>query len=297
MVELTIDTSNLINGEVFDREDFIDPAAEYLVHLENLLNGIQAAEAILAGLGLLDAKSALQLNSSTKVFLPPRQTTAEREAIEDVPVAGFVYDTDEDAPTVFDGSAWHSMAAIATSSKKASAYVYYSSGSNYFISNNVPTLIKWNTERYDTDNMNLSESEDTKLTANTAGKYFLSTTISVGGSDGGNTLVELLLNGTTVIASSRIQNIGVFVPTNKVATLYELAEGDYVQVRVTQKIGASRSLNQASSHFSAHLQLAENATSLFDTFSTPAAGPLSSPRPADIGTWVFTQNDGQFSIV
>jgi hypothetical protein len=299
MVELTIDTSGMVNGETFEREEFIDPAEEVVVHLENLLNGVQAFEAMLVGLGVIDAKAALQINSTTKVFAPPRQTSAQRLAISGVLQGGLVYDTDEDAPIVFDGVSWHSMAAIATSSKKASAYVYYS-GSSYSFSPNVNYVIPWNASRYDTDGMFDTDDDPSKLTANTAGKFAISGTMAfpTNGAPTTSFLLEILLNGTTVIASARINNLfAINTPCVKVFTLYELDEGDYVQLRLRHNNSTSRPWDPALSHFSAHLQLAPNGVSLLDTFSTPESAPIDSPRDADIGTWVFTQTDGQFAIV
>ncbi|MHC1776311.1 MAG: hypothetical protein AB9834_12970 [Lentimicrobium sp.] len=56
-----------------------------------------------------DPSAALEVSSTTKGFLPPRITTAQRNAIA-APAEGLViYNTSEKALNVYDGTAWSSM--------------------------------------------------------------------------------------------------------------------------------------------------------------------------------------------
>lgn len=58
------------------------------------------------GMGTLDNSAILQANSTTRGFLPPRMTTAQRTAIVS-PAAGLmVYDTDTNKSYTYDGTAW-----------------------------------------------------------------------------------------------------------------------------------------------------------------------------------------------
>jgi hypothetical protein len=290
-IELTIDTSGLVNKTTMEREEFIDPNEEIVVHLENLLNGLQEFEALLAGLGLVDSVAAVELDTTSKVFLPPRQTSVQREAITSVPQGGLVHDTDIDSIAFFDGLSWQNMGG----SGRASALAYNTS--NISIASGVPTILLFNAEQFDTDNMHVTEGATRgRLTFNTAGKYNVSASIAQTGSTSGASLLELLVNGAIVIASSRISNAGS-VPYTTVKTTYAFAQGDYVEARYTQTSGVSRNLVAASTHLAACLQLSASAIAFSDDFGTPAAGPLSSPHSGSgSGSLILTQTDGQFSI-
>ena len=54
----------------------------------------------------LDNSAKLQINSTTRGFLKPKMTTAQKNAIA-TPTAGLeVYDTDLNRPCFYSGSAW-----------------------------------------------------------------------------------------------------------------------------------------------------------------------------------------------
>lgn len=59
-----------------------------------------------------NSKAALDVVSTTKGFLPPRMTTAQRAAISTPPEGLFVFDTDENFPNYYDGANWQSIASI-----------------------------------------------------------------------------------------------------------------------------------------------------------------------------------------
>jgi hypothetical protein len=52
------------------------------------------------------AKSIMDLTSTTKGFLPPRMTTAQRDAITSVPAGLTIYNTDTNRPNYYNNSAW-----------------------------------------------------------------------------------------------------------------------------------------------------------------------------------------------
>ena len=298
MVELQIDMSGMVNGESFEREEFIDPAEEYVVHLENVLNGIQAAAALLAGTGLIDSKAALQLNSINKVFVPPRQTTAQREAITEVPESGMVYDSDLEAINFFDGGGWQRLGANVS----AIAHVRLGKTANQGIPHNTNTIVSWDSEAYDTDSMHDLVTNNSRITFNAAGHYDITAQIGYVSKFAGTRLVEVLLNGTTVIASHRVKGIaGVgsnsYAPIINIDTLYCFIEGDYIEMRTFQNSGVADALDKDKCHFAASIQLESSSALLEDSFSIADAAPLASPLDADsFGTWVFVQNDGQLSI-
>lgn len=53
-----------------------------------------------------DSKAALEVSSTTKGFLPPRMTTAQRTAISSPPAGLIVFDTDLSKTYQYSGSAW-----------------------------------------------------------------------------------------------------------------------------------------------------------------------------------------------
>ena len=64
---------------------------------------------VAVGTSTLDASAKLQVDSTTQGFLPPRMTTAERDAIA-TPAAGLMlYNTDANVAECWNGSAWIPM--------------------------------------------------------------------------------------------------------------------------------------------------------------------------------------------
>lgn len=62
------------------------------------------------GTAAINTSAALQVDNTTKGFLPPRQTTAQRTAIAS-PAEGLnVHDTDEDHPYVYANATWNQIA-------------------------------------------------------------------------------------------------------------------------------------------------------------------------------------------
>jgi len=61
---------------------------------------------VLIGSGTVNASAVLQADSTTRGFLPPRLTTAQRDLIG-TPAAGLmIYNTSTNRPNFYDGSAW-----------------------------------------------------------------------------------------------------------------------------------------------------------------------------------------------
>lgn len=59
--------------------------------------------------GTIETTSLLELESTTKVFLPPRMTTVQRVAISSPSAGSLVYDTDLNCLSLYNGSAWGCM--------------------------------------------------------------------------------------------------------------------------------------------------------------------------------------------
>lgn len=69
--------------------------------------GVSVADSLVIG-GSLNSSALLDVQSTSKGFLPPRMTTAQRTAISSPATGLFVYDTDLSQLYFYNGSAWTS---------------------------------------------------------------------------------------------------------------------------------------------------------------------------------------------
>jgi len=116
------------------------------------------------------------------------------------------------------------------------------------------TAIQFNTVRYDTDGM-FDSVTNTRITFKAAGKYSIGGCIEFAAIGPGATLkfVQILLNGTTILAKNNIDNAGTFAST--LSTEYIFAQNDYIELIVWQNSGAALNLNASlnySPEFWAH---------------------------------------------
>jgi hypothetical protein len=61
------------------------------------------------GISTVNAAAQLQVDSTTRGFLPPRMTTAQRDAITSVPAGLMIYNTSTNKLNFFNGSAWEAV--------------------------------------------------------------------------------------------------------------------------------------------------------------------------------------------
>jgi hypothetical protein len=61
------------------------------------------------GISSVNAAAQLQVDSTTRGFLPPRMTTAERNAITSVPAGLMIYNTSTNKLNFFNGTAWEAV--------------------------------------------------------------------------------------------------------------------------------------------------------------------------------------------
>lgn len=113
-----------------------------------------------------------------------------------------------------------------------SARVYNSAGLSP--TNDAYNLLTFDSERWDTDGCHSTVSNTSRLTVPSggAGIYTIGASVKMGTSLNQICGAEILLNGTTVIARDEDQDStgGAFTFTPN--TVYSLAAGDYVEVRV-----------------------------------------------------------------
>lgn len=111
---------------------------------------------------------------------------------------------------------------------------------NQSITSATLTVLALNSERYDTDTIHDTATNNSRLTCKTAGVYAISGNVSFAANATGLRELDILLNGATMIASKTVGNVGGTVATIvDVGCDYLLAVNDYVELRVYQDSGGA----------------------------------------------------------
>lgn len=132
---------------------------------------------------------------------------------------------------------------------------------NLSIPHNTSTNLTFNSERYDTDpngEIHSTASNTGRLTCRTAGKYLLAATVAFDANATGVRSISLLLNGASFIAQVQLPSAGsTFATSLSIATLYDLAAGDYVEVAAFQTSGGALNVLVGSTPFSPEFAFAK----------------------------------------
>lgn len=121
---------------------------------------------------------------------------------------------------------------------------------NQSITNAVVTVVAFNSERYDTDTMHDTATNNSRITIKTAGLYIVTfTAVFAVGTDYTMTDQWFRMNGATPLAVGAKQqsNAGVSAsPGLNVTTIYKFAVNDYIEVMVEQRNGVPNARNLAA---------------------------------------------------
>ncbi len=121
-------------------------------------------------------------------------------------------------------------------------------GSSQTISNNTLTILDYNAEQFDDNDMHDTVTNNSRLTATVAGRYIINTQVRWASNSVGNRIVDILLNGTTLIARNQVPtNTGAATITT-LATIWDMALDDYVETRVFQNSGGNLNVERIASH-------------------------------------------------
>lgn len=130
-----------------------------------------------------------------------------------------------------------------------SARAYHSA--NQTVTSGSATVLAFNSERWDTDTIHDTAISNSRLTATTTGKYEIRGQVEWAAAGNGSRKLELLLNGTTVIATqscpftaSAGRNADVVDCT--ISTHYSLTATNYIELRVTQTVQSGLDVVAAS---------------------------------------------------
>ncbi len=106
------------------------------------------------------------------------------------------------------------------------------------IQHNTLTALAFNQERWDTDNIHDSAVNNSRLTCRTAGKYIIVGQVTWLSNVAGTRNIYIRHQGTTDIAVNFYDPTNIPTPRTLVSTIYDLAVGEYVELRVYQFSGA-----------------------------------------------------------
>jgi hypothetical protein len=113
----------------------------------------------------------------------------------------------------------------------------------------VAFVLAFNSERFDTDTIHDTSTNNSRLTCKTAGKYQITANVDWVGNATGYRQIYLRLNGATIIASAIDPQLGAGINTHQsVTTLYDLAVNDYVEAVVIQTSGGSLNVNSTANY-------------------------------------------------
>lgn len=153
----------------------------------------------------------------------------------------------------------------------ASYAIAYNSA-NQSIANVTVTTLALNSERQDTDNFHDNVTNNSRLTAPSAGFYHITANWAWDPANvSGNRYADVLLNGATVIAADRRVAAG-YSGEGSLSIDYYLNAGDYVQFRVYQDTGGALNLIAASN------------SPVFSIFKTSAANGGGGGGTLSVGT-------------
>lgn len=109
-----------------------------------------------------------------------------------------------------------------------------------------PTIIGWDDEEFDTADMHDNSVSNTRITIPFDAPYHVGSTLKFSGNSA-KVVVELFLNGSLASVMSDLTMDSGGEPTVTVDGIWELAAGDYIEVRVTQNSGSAKDLKTGSS--------------------------------------------------
>lgn len=107
------------------------------------------------------------------------------------------------------------------------------------IPNSTDTVLAFDGERYDTDAIHDTVTNNSRLTCKTAGKYRIFGNIAYAANTTGTRVLDIVLNNTTIIASIAIPAATIGETRLCLSTTWQLAVNDFVVLRTWQNSGGA----------------------------------------------------------
>ena len=131
-------------------------------------------------------------------------------------------------------------------SSDISARAYHDAAQS--IANNTDTVLAFNQERFDTDTIHDTVTNNSRLTATTAGVYIITCSASWASNATGFRHIIIRLNGATYIGIALWDTSQNDSTRMEVSTVYKLAATDYVEIMVRQTSGAALNILSAANY-------------------------------------------------
>ena len=141
----------------------------------------------------------------------------------------------------YTGSAWEVVGAV---NNPPACRVYNNASQS--IPHNTLTAVTFNSERYDTDTMHDTVTNNSRITFTTAGLYAITANVQLASAtDYTEFLLGIRADGATYILQHADRDPGTlsFARVMAVATQYKFTAGQYVELIVRQQNGATAARN------------------------------------------------------
>ena len=152
------------------------------------------------------------------------------------------YRDDEHKWYIYNGSAWVDLQGTGGGVMDKSCRVHHSADQT--LPTGTVVFSAFDTEVWDTDDIHDIETNNTRLTCKTAGKYMIAGGGQFVANATGRRHAQIKLNGTTVIAGQHFQAVtdSGGVTSLTIGTIYNLAVNDYVELGFYQASGGDLDL-------------------------------------------------------
>lgn len=127
---------------------------------------------------------------------------------------------------------------------------------NQSINNTTDTLLTWNAETFDNNTMHDNSTENSRITATTAGVYLFKAQVAFASNATGLRQCHFRKNGTDALAYVQLPAANGDRTTIQVATIVELSATDYVDVVAGQNSGGALNIEGAASdaYYASHYE-------------------------------------------
>lgn len=109
----------------------------------------------------------------------------------------------------------------------------------------VEASVAFNTERYDTDTMHDTVTNNNRITFNTAGLYVVTTTFYIVNNATGYRWAAIRLNGATYVVEQNQNAVNGDNTNFSLTTIYKFAVADWIEVRAYQQSGVALNVGSA----------------------------------------------------